>query len=87
MCFSSPTWKQLPAARRKELQDPEGEGVGKEDGEFWMSWVDFKKHYTDFEICSVSIDQLYEDEASERSISPNPSNCSLADIGPQHTIL
>lgn len=34
----------------------------KEDGEFWMSFDDMKKHFTDFEICSITIDQLYEDE-------------------------
>ena len=59
--YSSPTWKQLPAAKRRELQE---DGV-KEDGEFWMSYEDFIKHFTDFEMCSVSIDQLYEDEKSE----------------------
>ena len=30
-----------------------------------MSWADVKKHYTDFEITNVSIDQLYEDEAGQ----------------------
>ena len=28
-----------------------------------MSFTDFKKHFNDFEICSVSVDQLYEDDA------------------------
>ena len=42
--------------------------MGKEDGEFWMSYTDFKKHFTDFEICNVSVDQLYEDEAGQGSI-------------------
>ena len=32
-----------------------------------MSWADVKKHYTDLEITNVSIDQLYEDEAGQRS--------------------
>lgn len=50
----------MPAARRKELL--EGDDVGREDGEFWMSYQDFKKHFTDFEVCNISIDQLYEDE-------------------------
>ena len=34
-----------------------------EDGEFWMSYDDMRKHFTDFEICSVSVDQLYEDDS------------------------
>ena len=59
--YSSPTWKKLPAAKHRELQE---DGV-KEDGEFWMSYEDFIKHFTDFEMCSVNIDQLYEDEKSE----------------------
>ena len=36
--------------------------MGREDGEFYMSFQDFKKHFTDFEVCNVSVDQLYEDE-------------------------
>ena len=28
-----------------------------------MSYDDFVKHYTDFEICSVSVGQMYEDES------------------------
>lgn len=35
-----------------------------EDGEFWMNFEDFKKEFTDIELCSVSIDALYEDEQS-----------------------
>ena len=60
---SSSTWKNVPAARRKELL--EGDDVGREDGEFYMSFQDFKKHFTDFEVCNVSVDQLYEDESGE----------------------
>ena len=41
-----------------------GDGA-KEDGEFWMTYEDMCKHYTDFEMCSVSIDQMYEDENSK----------------------
>lgn len=35
----------------------------KDDGEFWMSLEDMKKHFTNFEMCSVSIDQLHEDDS------------------------
>ena len=27
-----------------------------------MSFQDFKKNFSDFEVCNVSVDQLYEDE-------------------------
>lgn len=57
--ISSPTWRQLPADKRRELL--EGDGP-KEDGEFWMSYEDFVKHFTDLEMCSVSIDQMQEDD-------------------------
>ena len=57
---SSSTCKNIPAARRKELL--EGDDIGREDGEFYMSYTDFKKHFTDCEICSISLDQLYDDE-------------------------
>lgn len=60
---NSSTWKNVPAARRKELL--EGDDMGREDGEFYMSFPDFKKHFTDFEVCNVSIDQLYEDEKAK----------------------
>ena len=60
MC-SSPKWKLIPDAQRKKLQE---EGA-KEDGEFWMSYEDFCQHFTDFEMCSVTIDQLYEDDNGE----------------------
>ena len=56
---SSPTWRQVSADKRHELQ--EGDGP-KEDGEFWMSYEDFVKHFTDLEMCSVSIGQMQEDE-------------------------
>ena len=46
------------ATRRKEvLEDNMGD-----DGEFWMSFDDMKKHFTDFEICNVTIDHLEEDD-------------------------
>ena len=50
----------MSAQVRKELL--EGDGVPKEDGEFFMSFQDFKKNFTDFEVCNVSVDQLYEDD-------------------------
>ena len=58
---SSKLWQHISASERKALQ--EGEGTFKEDGEFWMSFDDFKKHFTDFEICNVSVAMLYEDDS------------------------
>lgn len=54
--FSSDTWKQLPASKSKELNSSD------EDGEFWMSFDDVIKNFTDAEICSISMDELYEDD-------------------------
>ena len=48
----------MSASVKKELEVEAGN-----DGEFWMSYEDMKKHFTDFEICSVSIDELYEDDS------------------------
>lgn len=59
--FSSGTWKSVSDAERQQLT--EGQGA-KEDGEFFMSFQDFCKHFTDFEMCSVSIDEMVEDENS-----------------------
>ena len=55
---SSDKWKTIPTAERSTL-----EAKKSEDGEFWMSFDDFKKHFTDIEMCSVSIDHLYEDDS------------------------
>jgi Ca2+-binding EF-hand superfamily protein len=57
----SKIWQHISASERQALQ--EGEGTFKEDGEFWMSFDDFKKHFTDFEICNVSVAMLYEDDS------------------------
>lgn len=69
-------WKQLPATQHRELL--EGGDKGKEDGEFWMSYDDFRKHYTDFEICNICMEQLYEDETGQGS--KVRSNCFGIDL-------
>ncbi len=58
--YSSDIWKRISAAERQQLTENQSE-----DGEFFMSFDDFKKNYTDIEMCSVSIDQLYDDESSK----------------------
>lgn len=57
MVISSKTWNLLSADERNRLLDTQAD-----DGQFWMSYDDLCKHFTDFEICSVTIDELYEDE-------------------------
>jgi Ca2+-binding EF-hand superfamily protein len=56
---NSPVWKEISSDNRKQLL--EGEGL-KEDGEFWMSYEDFIKHFTDFEVCSVTVSEMDEDD-------------------------
>ncbi|XP_064392675.1 calpain-9-like [Halichondria panicea] len=53
----SSTWKNVPEEKRRQLDQN-----NKDDGEFWISFDDFRKHFTDFEVCNVTIDALYEDE-------------------------
>ena len=55
-------WSQLSGDARRNLQ---GSGGPSEDGEFWMSYEDFIKNFTDFEACSVSISELEENEKSK----------------------
>ena len=55
----SSAWKSVSADQRKTLLE---DGV-KEDGEFWMSIEDMTKHFTNFEVCSVSVDTLTEDDS------------------------
>ena len=47
----------MPEDKRRELDQSK-----KEDGEFWMSFEDFCKHFTDFEVCNMTVDTLYEDD-------------------------
>ncbi len=56
----SSIWKNVPEEKRRQLDQN-----NKDDGEFWMSFDDFCKHFTDFEVCNVTIDALYEDENSK----------------------
>ena len=57
---SSRTWQQVSAKDRKELNSD-----SKDDGEFFMSYEDFIKNFSDFEILSVSVDELYENESGK----------------------
>ena len=49
----SPEWQFIP--------DEEKENLGltfEADGEFWMSYKDFSKYWTELEICNLSPDSL-----------------------------
>ena len=51
--FRSPEWQFIP--------DEEKENLGltfEADGEFWMSYKDFSKYWTELEICNLSPDSL-----------------------------
>ncbi|XP_033611579.1 calpain-A [Cryptotermes secundus] len=53
----SPEWRVIP--------DKEKEEIGltfDEDGEFWMSYKDFQKHFSRLEICNLNPDSLTEEE-------------------------
>ncbi|KAJ8678899.1 hypothetical protein QAD02_014686 [Eretmocerus hayati] len=55
----SPEWRFIPDHEKEEL------GLTFDvDGEFWMSFQDFKKYFTNLEICNLNPDSLTEDDLS-----------------------
>lgn len=56
----SPEWRFIPDHEKEEL----GLTFDK-DGEFWMSFTDFKRYFTNLEICNLNPDSLTEDEVSQ----------------------
>ncbi|XP_038656543.1 calpain-9 [Scyliorhinus canicula] len=52
----STEWKTVDAADNRRLNM-----VSKDDGEFWMSFDDFKKHFDTVEICNLTPDSLDTD--------------------------
>lgn len=52
---ASPEWKNVPEAKRNEMLS-----VGN-DGEFWMTFSDFKANFHKVEICNLSPEELGDD--------------------------
>lgn len=55
----SPEWRFIPDHEKEEL----GLTFDK-DGEFWMSFHDFIRHFTQLEICNLNPDSLTMDDVS-----------------------
>ncbi|KAK7904538.1 hypothetical protein WMY93_017145 [Mugilogobius chulae] len=63
---NSKEWATLPKAEKEKLQHQNAE-----DGEFWMSFEDFKKNYTKIEICNLTPDALEDDKIHKWTVSVN----------------
>lgn len=58
--YRSPEWQFISDDEKEEL------GLTfDDDGEFWMSFKDFMKHFDRLEICNLTPDSLTEEELTE----------------------
>ncbi|XP_067876292.1 calpain-9 [Heterodontus francisci] len=53
---NSPEWKTVDPSDYRRLNM-----ISKDDGEFWMAFDDFKRHYDKLEVCNLTPDSLDED--------------------------
>ncbi|XP_036405156.1 calpain-3-like isoform X2 [Megalops cyprinoides] len=63
---SSREWASISQVDRERLKHH-----NTEDGDFWMSFGDFKKNFTKIEICNLTPDALEEDKIHKWTVSVN----------------
>ncbi|KAL4630391.1 calpain-3-like isoform X2 [Arapaima gigas] len=63
---NSKEWLSISKGEKEKLQHQNAE-----DGEFWMSFDDFKKNFTKIEICNLTPDALEDDKIHKWTVSVN----------------